>query len=108
MFWKHYGAVYDPFELCKEDLIVLAAKHSMTYEEINLYIYCNIFFTIILFHLSPYIIKFVLKTRKRLDTSLIAVCAMVLISVLINPYLETILTHIVQQALEKNALHGFR
>lgn len=100
MFWKHYGAVYDPFELCKQDLIELAAKHSMTYEEVNLYIYCNLFFSIILFHLSPYIIKFILKTKTRLYTCLALGCAMVIISVIINPYLETILTELYNSLLK--------
>lgn len=96
MFWKHYGAVYDPFELCKEDLIVLAAKHSMTYEEINLYIYCNIFFTIILFHLSPFIIKFIFKTKTRIYTCFAIGCTMAIITAVINPYLESILTALLE------------
>lgn len=50
MFWKHYQ-VNDPFTLCMNDLKTIANHMNITYEEVNLQIYCVLFFGIILFHL---------------------------------------------------------
>ena len=50
-FWSHYGEVMDPFQLCVDDITRIANNMHITYEECNIYIYCYLFFSIILFHL---------------------------------------------------------
>ena len=51
-FWKHYGEVADPFQLCMNDLTQIAKELNITYQECNIYVYCHLFFSIILFHIA--------------------------------------------------------
>ena len=51
LFWGHFGSFADPFEVCMDDLQHIARDLSMIYEEVNLYVYCVLFFGIVLFHL---------------------------------------------------------
>lgn len=65
MFWLHYDSDYaDPFTLCMNDLIAIGNRIQMSYEELNLVIYCDIFFGIILFHLMQVFIASYLKKRR--------------------------------------------
>lgn len=52
VFWKHYREVADPFQLCMNDLIQISKELHITYQECNIYVYCYLFFGIILFHIS--------------------------------------------------------
>ena len=65
MFWNHYS-VLDPFQLCVDDLNKIAANLNLTYEEVNIQIYCYLFFGILLFHVLTIIIsKYIIKKKKQ-------------------------------------------
>lgn len=55
-FWNHYEEVADPFQLCVDDITQIANHLHITYQECNIYIYCYLFFSIVLFHLIQPII----------------------------------------------------
>lgn len=70
-FWEHYnrpfitdGDTHAIFMLCKDDLETIARNVHLTYEQVNLYIYCYLFFGIVLFHLLQ--VFFVKWHRKRI------------------------------------------
>lgn len=58
-FWIHYGIlpdefggrVSDTFQLCVDDITKIANDLNITYQECNIYIYCYLFFSIVIFHL---------------------------------------------------------
>ena len=56
MFWEHYKTD-DPFTLCMNDLKAIAGRMNMSYEEVNILIYCVLFFGIILFHLLTVMLR---------------------------------------------------
>lgn len=51
IFWVHFLCSQDKFELCKYDLINIAGKLGITYNECNLYVYCILFPAIVVFHI---------------------------------------------------------
>ena len=60
MFWKHYDSLADPFQVCMDDLIRISKELNITYQECNIYVYCYLFFSIILFHILQ---VFIFKNR---------------------------------------------
>lgn len=63
-FWKHYDCT-DPFTKCMNDLKGLADIMNTSYEEVNLYVYCYLFFGIIFFHLFPTIARIIYNKRTK-------------------------------------------
>ncbi len=63
-FWRHYDCA-DPFTKCMRDLEGIADIMDMSYEEVNLYVYCYLFLGIILFHLLPAIVKIIYSNGKK-------------------------------------------
>ena len=62
-FWNHYsGPTHYVFSLCMNDLKSIAKSLGCSYEQINLYIYCHLFFGIVLFHLLQ---VFLIKWRRK-------------------------------------------
>ena len=55
-FWNYFSKSYDQFEVCKNDLIEIAGKLDITYNECNIYLYCILFPAIVVFHLIQIII----------------------------------------------------
>ena len=73
-FWEHYnspietgGDTHAIFMLCKQDLEVIAESLNCSYEQINLDIYCHMFFGIVFFHLLQ--VFFIMWRRKRIQHS---------------------------------------
>lgn len=64
-FWRHYRAAIDPFGYCADNLTWIAEDLNMTYEEVNIYIYCYLFFGIIIFHLGQIAIGMLIKKRRQ-------------------------------------------
>ena len=61
----NYRAAIDPFEYCVDNLTWIAEDLNMTYEEVNIYIYCYLFFGIIIFHLGQIAIGRLIRKKRK-------------------------------------------
>lgn len=81
MFWTHYFDYMGPlgdadyldftgaFQLCVDDLTKISRELNITYEECNIYVYCYLFPSIVLFHLLQVLI---FRNKKKRNTDISA------------------------------------